>query len=89
MLRITPLDTNPHHYELRVEGRVAGEASREILLEELAKAARLGRPLVLELSGVDFVDGPVLALLLEVKQRGVTLVGSSAWLTSLLEGAGA
>src|SRR5688500_3757580 len=34
MLRITPLDTNPRQCELRIEGRLVGEASLSILREE-------------------------------------------------------
>jgi hypothetical protein len=86
MLRITPLDTNPRQCELRIEGRLVGEASLSILREEIARATPLGRPLVLELSGVSFADPPALAVLADASRRGVALVGGSAWLTALLEG---
>lgn len=86
MLRITPLDTNPRQCALRIEGRLVGEASLEILREEIARAVPLGRPLVLELSGVSFADQQALAVLAGAARQGVSLVGGSAWLTALLEG---
>lgn len=86
MLRITPLDTNPRQCELRIEGRLVGETSLEILREELARVVPQGRPLVLELSGVSFADQPALAVLADAARNGVALVGGSAWLTALLEG---
>jgi hypothetical protein len=88
MLRITPLGADPRRCELRVEGRLAGEASVEILREELEQAARLERHVLLELSGLSFADQEAVALLAEAARRGVVLVGGSAWLTSLLDGAG-
>lgn len=88
MLRITPLQADPRRCELRVEGRLAGEASVEILREELDQAARSKRHVVLELSGVSFADQEAVALLAEAAARGVVLVGGSAWLTSLLTGGG-
>jgi anti-anti-sigma regulatory factor len=86
MLRITPIDADPHRYELRVEGRLTGESVVEILREELAQAAPLGRPIVLELSGVSYADQQAVALLTAAAESGVALVGGSAWLTSLLRG---
>jgi len=88
MLRITPLEADPSRCELRVEGRLAGEVSVDILRGELEQAARLERPVVLELSGVSFADHEAVALLAEAARRGVLLVGGSAWLTSLLNGLG-
>jgi anti-anti-sigma regulatory factor len=86
MLRITRLETPPQRHELRVEGRLAGEASLQILREELSRAEASRHPLVLELSGVSFVDQPALALLVDAARGGVKLVGGSPWLTSLLQG---
>ena len=88
MLRITPLEADPQRCELRVEGRLAGVASVELLREEIEQAARLDRRVVLELSGVSFADQEAVTLLASAAQRGVVLVGSSAWLTSLLTGVG-
>jgi len=88
MLRITPLEADPSRCELRVEGRLAGEVSVDILRGELEQAARLERPVVLELSGVSFADHEAVALLAEAARSGVLLVGGSAWLTSLLNGLG-
>jgi anti-anti-sigma regulatory factor len=88
MLRITPLQADAGRCELRVEGRLAGEASVAILREELEHAARSDRHVVLELSGVNFADHEAVTLLTAAAQRGVVLVGGSAWLTALLNGAG-
>ena len=86
MLRITPVEADPDRSELRVEGRLAGEASVELLRQELERAARLERPVVLELSGVSFADQEAVTLLAAAARRGIVLVGGSAWLTSLLNG---
>jgi anti-anti-sigma regulatory factor len=88
MLRITPIEADPYHRELRVEGRLAGEPAVELLRGELEQAASSERPVVLELSGVSFADQQAVALLVEAAQRGVVLVGGSAWLSSLLGGVG-
>ena len=60
----------------------------EILREELALAAPLGRCVVVELSGVSFADQEAVTLLARAAKRGVSLVGGSAWLTSLVSGVG-
>jgi anti-anti-sigma regulatory factor len=88
MLRITPVQAAPDRCELRVEGRLAGESSVEILRDELEQAASRDRRVVLELSGVSFADPQAVALLAEAALHGVVLVGASPWLTSLLGGAG-
>jgi hypothetical protein len=88
MLRITAVSVDPDRFELRVEGRLAGESSVEILREELELAAPLGRRVVVELSGVSFADQEAVTLLACAAQRGVALVGGSAWLTSLVSGVG-
>ena len=88
MLRITAVRVDPDRFELRVEGRLAGEASVEILREELVQAAPLGERVVVELSGVSFADQEAVTLLARAAQRGVALVGGSAWLTSLVRGVG-
>lgn len=86
MLRITLLEAEPDRCALRVEGRLAGEGSVELLREQLEQAAQAERRVVLELSGVSFADQEAVALLTAVAERGVVLVGGSAWLTSLLNG---
>jgi anti-anti-sigma regulatory factor len=88
MLRITAVSINPDRFELRVEGRLAGESSVEILREELELVTPLGRRVVVELSGVSFADQEAVTLLARASQRGVALVGGSAWLTSLVSGVG-
>jgi anti-anti-sigma regulatory factor len=87
MLRITPLEADPPGCELRVEGRLAGESSVELLRAELEQATASQPRVVLELSGVSFADQEAVALLMQAAQRGVALVGGSPWLTSLLGGA--
>jgi hypothetical protein len=84
MLRITPLADDPHRCELRVEGRLAGESSVEILRGQIEQATSSERSVVLELSGVSYADQEAVALLVEAGRRGVVLVGGSAWLESLL-----
>ena len=87
MLRVTPVGDDPTSYRLRVEGRLVGASSTEVLRQELARAAATARPLVVELSGLMFADDEAITLLAAAAERGVKLVGCSPWLASLLEGA--
>ena len=87
MLRVTTAGDDPTSYRLRVEGRLVGASSIEILRQELAGAAATVRPVVVEISGLMFADEEGITLLAAAAERGVKLVGCSPWLASLLEGA--
>lgn len=86
MLRVTPVTDEISSYSLRVEGRLAGTPSIRLMREELAQAERLGRPVVLELSGLRYIDEQAIGVLAAAVERGVRLTGCSPWLASLLGG---
>jgi len=85
MMRITRVPGTDGVARLSVEGRLA-----EIEVTELATsceaylAAR--HPLLLDLSGVTFVDAQGLGLLHAVAQRGAVLTGCSPFLREMLGG---
>ncbi len=85
MLRVT-MRTSTDGTTLILEGRVKGP-----WVSELEKAwhqalnAHDDRPVVVDLSGVNFADGRGRKLLLEMRSQGATLVGSSSFLRTMLE----
>ncbi len=85
MMRITRVPGTDGVARLSVEGRLAG-----IDVTELAASceAHLGarHPLLLDLSGVTFVDAQALGVLHAVAQRGVVLTGCSPFLREMLGG---
>lgn len=85
MLRVTPFRDHDA-YRLCVEGRLSGPAELEVLRQALADAASPGRHVVVDLAGLRFADEHAVALLAEVRARGVELAGCSPWLASLLGG---
>jgi anti-anti-sigma regulatory factor len=73
MLKISRVGTTNHAVILRLEGRVVGrwvaqlqKSSEEVLAE--------GRPLKLQLADVEFMDTQGVALLLNLRSRGVALL---------------
>jgi anti-anti-sigma regulatory factor len=85
MLRITPAITDEESTTLKVEGRVVGQWVDELRREcEQCLAAR-GK-LVLDFSGVSFIDQQEVALLKALPSRRVQFVGCSLFLCGLLRG---
>jgi RNA polymerase sigma-70 factor, ECF subfamily len=82
MLRITPIEAKSPR-RLQIEGRITAETS-----EELVKLAEecLGE-LVLDMSGVTFVDRSSIAVLERLRARGTTLDGCSPFIAELLHAA--
>jgi ABC-type transporter Mla MlaB component len=72
---------------LRIEGRLTrGDVSR--LQAECTRLLEAGRPLRLDLSGLQFADRAAVATLQALRQRGVSLTGASGFVDALLADAG-
>ena len=78
MLRIDESDT------LKLEGRIVGPWIGE-LRDACERVMGRGRGLVLDLSGVDFVDREAAALLRQLRARGARLANASPFLAELLK----
>ena len=86
MLRVTTRQTD-NGFTLIVEGRVKGPWVGE--LEKAWQAARKlnsKEAVVVDLSAVSFADWRGRKLLLEMRNQGAKLVGSSMFLSKMLEG---
>ena len=84
MLRITPLQEDNRVARLRVEGRVTHQTVAA--LRSSCEEGLVNHPtLLLELSGVQFVDAAGIAAFRGLAQRGTVLVGCSGFLTELLQ----
>jgi ABC-type transporter Mla MlaB component len=85
MLRITVLGSSKNEVTLRVEGRIAGA-----WVEELRQACNVLTPpeqvqLFLEIADISFADAAGIALLRELRDRGVGLVGITAFVAEQLK----
>ena len=83
MLRITPTDGDGER-TLRLEGRLV-EPWVDELLGACREAASAGRRVVLDLSGVRFVNATGTACLRELRERGAVLRGCSGFINELLK----
>ena len=83
MMRITRVAGTDGVARLHIEGRLAGVEVSELAAScEAYLAARL--PLLLDLSGVTFVDAEGLRLLQAAGRRGAALTGCSPFLGEML-----
>src|SRR5437016_12398701 len=83
MMRITRVPGTDGVARFSVEGRLAGVEVTELATScEAYLAAR--HPLLLDLSGVTFVDAQALGLLHAVAQRGAVFTGCSPFLREML-----
>ena len=87
MLRITVVESSKIAVTLRVEGRITGP-----WVEELRTACNVHAfpdkvQLSLELEDISFADAAGIALLKELRNRGVGLVGTTPFLTEQLKNA--
>ena len=83
MLRITRFDDDVSGPRLLLEGRIVGDWV-QVLETEIKRAGKEDKPLILDLSRVDFATLPAVALLKEAASRGARLTGCSPLLVSLL-----
>ncbi len=84
MLRITPTDGDGER-ALRLEGRLVAPWPAE-LLAAWREVAAGGRPVVLDLAGLTFVDAAGAACLRELLAQGASLRGCSGFVAELLHG---
>jgi RNA polymerase sigma-70 factor (ECF subfamily) len=83
MMRVTRIESSPGVQTLRVEGRLTRQTSEELRMACEAVLAEQ-RSALLDLSGVQFVDGAGVALLQGLERRGVALGGCSGFVGELL-----
>jgi len=86
MLRITAVQQSRGRTRLRLEGRIAGPWVGE-LARNCEAALRSDRPVTLDMAGVSYLDAEGLRLAGALRDRGVRLVGCSAFVTEQLQGA--
>lgn len=86
MIKITHLaDEGDGVTRLRVDGRILSKTTEA--LERACKAALSGPwPLLLDVSGVSFVDADGAALLTTLIERGALVIGSSPFVSEILRG---
>ncbi|MBI3450450.1 MAG: STAS domain-containing protein [Acidobacteria bacterium] len=85
MLRITRTSGNGGAEHLTLEGRLAGEWVPELRAAAEPLLARSGK-LVVDLTGVAFVDPTGVGLLQDLVAAGAALHGASAFVAELLGG---
>ncbi len=83
MLKITTIPGNGEVVRLRIEGRVAGDAIGEVQAA-CGQALAGGHDLLVDVSGVRFVDRVGVDVLHGLVERGALLVGCSPFLDELL-----
>ena len=87
MLRITVVESSNTTVALRVEGRITGPWVEELRtacnLHTLADEVQLS----LDLADISFADATGIALLRELRNRGVDLVDTTPFLTEQLKNA--
>lgn len=84
MLRISEIELNGDGATLRLEGRAVGTLVAEVenaCEQHLSK----GRQLRLDLADLSFADRPAIALLQELRRRGVALTNCSPFLNEELK----
>jgi RNA polymerase sigma-70 factor (ECF subfamily) len=84
MMRITPIQGSDGIAQLRVEGRVT-QQTVEALQSSCAAEFFVHSTLLLDLSGVQFVDAAGIEAFRHLVQKGAVLLGCSGFLTELLQ----
>ena len=83
MFRITTTTIEPDQKLLKAEGAVRGEAVRAIRLACQLELAE-GRPVVLDLTGVSFIDPAGVHCVRSLAAQGVQLRGGSPFVVAML-----
>lgn len=84
MMKITPMQGNNGVAQLRIEGRVTQEAAEE-LSSSCHACLTDHHSLLLDLSGVQFVDEAGIEAFRRLRQRGAVLLRCSGFLSELLQ----
>jgi len=87
MLRISSPESDEQAVTLLVEGQIVGPWVDE-LSKTIEQLLNQGRFLTLDLTEVTFADGNGVALLLDLRQRTVSISGCSPFLSEQLKSAG-
>jgi hypothetical protein len=85
MLRITVVESSRIAVTLRVEGRITGPWVEELRTACAAHTFPDEVQLSLELADISFADAAGIALLRELRNRGVGLIGTTPFLTEQLK----
>lgn len=84
MLKISRSDLDSIHTTLQLEGRVT-EADLSELERTREESQKDGRRLVLDLTGVSFVDRQGVAALNRMRRDGIMITGCSPFVSELLK----
>jgi ABC-type transporter Mla MlaB component len=87
MLKISQMGRANHAVTLRLEGRIVGPWVAELSLA-CERALTEGRLLKLHLADVEFMDTPGVALLVDLRSRGVAFVSPPPFIAEQLRTAG-
>jgi anti-anti-sigma regulatory factor len=85
VLRITCVASDSDARTVKVEGRIAGEYVHELSRVACVALEKNSR-IALDMSQVEFVDHAGAALLRSLRDRGVTFVDCSSFISSLMDG---
>jgi RNA polymerase sigma-70 factor (ECF subfamily) len=84
MMRITEISETESVVRLRLEGRLTGTTTAELLVA-LEPALAAGKGVLLDLSGLSFADTAAVETLLALRDKGAILAGCSGFLAELLQ----
>jgi len=84
MLRISEIEQNGDGATLRLEGRLVGTLAAEVE-RTCAKHLSKGHRLTLDLGDLSFADRAAIALLQQLRSRGVALTNCSPFLSEELK----
>jgi len=86
MMRVTEIRENGAVAQLRIEGHITHSTVAELSAASEVHLMNGDRPLLLDVSGVRFVDAAGVGLLRNLEPKGAVLVGCSGFLSELLHG---
>lgn len=84
MMKVTLVATEKESVTLKVEGRIGGQWV-DVLKSECRSCLAMHERLILDFSGVDYIDEEGIAALKAMVNYRVTFIGVSLFLSGLLE----
>jgi anti-anti-sigma regulatory factor len=87
MLRLSKIAQTPLSVALKVEGRIVEEWG-SLLVAKILRYSRERERVVLDFSGVTFIDDPAAASLRALPRQSIEIVNCSAFIDALLKGEG-